>query len=79
MAAGAIGPIIQLVIVILGFLMERAGFTIAQKKSFYEYVKDMGHLGLVPVKLVDSAEWQLEQLKKLEEAQNGQEETKTKS
>ncbi len=74
MFAAAIGPIIQLVLWILGFLMEQARLTIQQKESYYRFVKDMSHLGLTPVRLKESAEWQLEQLRLLKESQNGQEE-----
>lgn len=69
MWAAAIGPIIQLILWILGFAMERARLTLQQKESFYNFVKEMSHLGWTPIRLKQSAEKQLEMIKALKAQQ----------
>lgn len=68
-AAAVIGPIIQLVLWILGYIIERSRLTLQQKESFYNFVKDMSKIGLAPVALRQSAESQLEILRAMKQKQ----------
>lgn len=62
-----IGAIIQLVLWILGFVMERSRLTLQQKESYYRFVESMAEVGLAPAKHKTIAKLQLEQLAKLRE------------
>jgi len=59
-----IGPAIQLIVLILGFLINNENITDAQKKSYYDFVSAMGMRSLVPTKLKQDLEKIFEDLEK---------------
>lgn len=63
----ALALLFQIILQIMGYLMERAKITIQQKESFYKFVKEMSDTGLTPARLKTSADEQLERLKKMKE------------
>lgn len=61
---GWIGPLIQLVVMVLGMFMNAKGVKDEQKKAFYLYAKAMGMKSLVPAKIKQDLEQIFEDLDK---------------